>query len=245
MAARNGMQAALLAKLGLTGPLSALEGRHGFFAAFGGAPPAQPDTLFAELGGRYCITRCRYRIYPTIGTCHSPIDIVADLMREHAFHHGEVQSVRVGLDANGLRHVGSIGRPHDVISAQASLAYSVALRLVKGGNNLEMYIDPALWRDPEILAIAHRVQGYVVDRPDLPRYAHVEIRLANGQVLAGELADTRGSERFPFSNEVMLEKFRTLARVVLPGERIERIVQMVNSLESLDSMSELPPLLLA
>lgn len=243
MGARSGMQAAMLAKLGLTGPLSALEGRHGFFAAFAGAPPSQPDALFYDLGKRYCITRCRYRIYPTIGSSHSPLDIIGDLMREHSFRHSDVQSVRVGLDESGLLHVGSIRRPHDVISAQASLAYSVGVRLVKGRNTLEMYIDPALWRDPEILAIADKVEGYVVEKPDLPRYAHAEIKLNNGKVLAGELADTRGSEKFPFSDEIMANKFRTLAEVVLPRDRVEHIMQAVSGLESLASMSELVPLL--
>src|SRR5262245_19476037 len=52
MGARSGMQAAMLAKLGLTGPLSAFEGRHGFFAAFAGAPPSQPDELFVDFGQR-------------------------------------------------------------------------------------------------------------------------------------------------------------------------------------------------
>src|SRR5262249_50870311 len=161
--------------------------------------------------------------------CHSPLDIIGDLMREYSFHHGEVESVSVGLDDGGLLHVGSIKRPHDVISAQASLAYSVGVRLVKGGNSLEMYVDPALWRDPEILAIADRVEGYAVEKPDLPRYARVEIRLKSGRVLAGEMADTRGSERFPFSDDIMADKFRTLAQAVLPGDRVERIMQAVGS----------------
>jgi len=240
--ARNGMQSAMLARVGLTGPLSVFEGRHGFFAAFGGAPPSRPDTLFADCGDPYCITRCRYRIYPTIGTCHSPLDIVGDLMEEHSFHHSEVASVRVGLDERGLLHVGSIKRPHDVISAQASLAYSVGVRMVKGSNNLEMYLDPGLWRDTDILSVADRVQGYVVEKPGLPRYAHVEIRLKNGTVLAGELAHTRGSAQAPFSDEIMADKFRTLAAVVLPRDRVAAIMRAVSSLESL-SMRELAPLL--
>lgn len=36
----------------------------------------------------------------------------------------------------------------------------------------------------------------------------------------------------------MAEKFRTLARVVLPHERVEAIMQTVERLESLKSMSE-------
>ncbi|MFH1604367.1 MAG: MmgE/PrpD family protein, partial [Pseudomonadota bacterium] len=188
---RNGMQAAMLAKVGLTGPLSVFEGRHGFFAAFGGARPSQPDALFSQFGDPYCITRCTYRIYPTIGTCHSPIDIVSDLMREHPFHHSEVERIRVGMYERGLMHVGAVKRPHDVISAQASLAYSLGLRLVKDSNSLEMYIDPGLWRDPDILAVADKVEGYVIEKPDLLQYTHVEIKLKNGKVLAGELEHTR------------------------------------------------------
>ena len=243
MGARSGMQAAMQAKLGLTGPLSVFEGRHGYFAAFGGAKPSQPDALFTEFANPYCITRCRYRIYPAIGTSHSPIDIVSDLMKEHTFHYRDVEKVRVGLYERGLMHVGSVKRPHDVISAQASLAYCVALRLVKGSNSLEMYIDPKLWGDPEILAVVDRVEGYAVARPGLPRYTHVEIKLKNGKVLAGEAAHTRGSEKDPFSDEIMADKFRTLAQVVLPRERVEAIMQAVSRLDTLASMTELVPLL--
>jgi 2-methylcitrate dehydratase PrpD len=241
--ARSGMQAAMLAKAGLTGPATVFEGRHGYFAAFGGAKPSRPETLFTEFANPYCITRCRYRIYPTIGTCHSPIDIIGDLLKQHPFHHTDVQSVRVGLYERGLMHVGSIKRPHDVISAQASLAYSVGAKLVKGSNNLEMYLNPELWRDPEILAIADKVEGYAVAKPDLPRYTHVEIKLKNGKVLAGEALHTRGSEKVPFSDEIMADKFRTLAQVVLPRERVEAIMQTVNRLETLGSVAELVPLL--
>ena len=130
-----------------------------------------------------------------------------------------------------------------VISAQASLPYCVAVRLVKGSNSLEMYLDPGLWRAPEILSIVDKVEGHVVAKSGLPRYTTVEIKLKNGKVLAGELAHTRGSEKVPFSDEIMADKFRTLAGVVLPRERVEAIMQTVSRLESLASMSELVPLL--
>ena len=71
----------------------------------------------------------------------------------------------------------------------------------------------------------------------------MENKLKNGKVLAGELAHTRGSEKVPFSDEIMADKFRTLAGVVLPRDRVAAIMQAVSSLESLASMSELVPLL--
>ena len=240
---RNGMQSAMLAKVGLTGPLTVFEGRHGFFAAFGGAKPSQPEALLTEFGNPHRITLCTYRIYPTIGTCHSPIDIVSDMMREHRFHHSEVEKIRVGMYERGLMHVGAVRRPHDVISAQASLAYSLGLRLVKGSNSLEMYIDPALWRDPEVLAVADKVEGYVRDKPGMLAYTHVEIRLKNGKVFSGELDNPRGSAKTPFSDEIMANKFRTLTEVVMPRQRVDAIMETVGRLDSLSSMAELVPLL--
>jgi 2-methylcitrate dehydratase PrpD len=240
---RNGMQAAMLARLGLTGPLTVFEGRHGFFAAFGGARPSQPETLLTEFGHPHRITLCTYRIYPTIGTCHSPIDIVSDLQREHGFHHSEVEKIRVGMYERGLMHVGAVRRPHDVISAQASLAYSLGLRLVKGSNSLEMYIDPALWRDPEVLGAADKVEGYVRDKPGFLAYTHVEVRLKNGKVYSGELDNPRGSAKTPFSDEIMAAKFRTLTEVVMSKSRLEAVMQAVEGLDSMKSMAELVPLL--
>lgn len=78
---------------------------------------------------------------------------------------------------------------------------------------------------------------------DLPRYAHAKIKLKNGRVLAGEPAHTRGSEHVPFNDEIMTDKFRTLAGAVLPRDRVEAIMQAVNRLESLGSVFELVPLL--
>jgi hypothetical protein len=96
----------------------------------------------------------------------------------------------------------------------------------------------------KILSLTDRVEPYyLVTKPDLPRYTCVEIKLKNGKVLFGELAHTRGSEQLPFGDEIMAQKFRTLAQVVLPPNRVEAIMQAVGALESLGAMADLVPLL--
>jgi hypothetical protein len=72
----------------------------------------------------------------------------------------------------------------------------------------------------------------------------VKIRLKGGRVLEGETKDYRGSEFFPFSDDIMERKFRRLAGVLLPAERVDRIVNTVAKLEALASMSELVPSLI-
>ena len=243
IALRSGMQAAFLAQEGLTGPLSVFEGRRGIFASFGGGE-VNSDLPFSEFGRPYCITRCRYRIYPTIGSCHAALDIVGDLLQENAFDHRDVEGIRVGMSEFSVQHVTTVTRPHDVISAQASLGFSLGLLLVKGSNDLELYIEPAAWRDPEVLAIVDKLEPYSLNDPSAPHRTRVDIRLKSGRVLTGEQEDARGSDASPFSDAVMEAKFRRLA-AALPGDQAEQVMQTVARLPDLESIAPLVPSLLA
>jgi 2-methylcitrate dehydratase PrpD len=240
IALRNGIQSAYLAQEGLTGPLSVFEGRHGIFASFGGGE-VDAEALFAGIGRPPCITRCSFRVYPTIGSCHATLDIVSDLMAAHRFAHREVESIRVGLPEFSVAHVTNVARPHDVISAQASLGFSLGLRLVKGANDLDLYIDPDAWRDPEVLAVADKLRAYPLTVESSPQMARVEIRLKDGRVLAGEQREARGSEGLPFDQTVLEAKFRRLAGASLAGEQVEHVIRTVAQLEALPSMSQLVP----
>ena len=159
IAVRSGIQSALLAKEGFTGPATVFEGKRGIFSSFGGGE-AYPELVMKNIGQPFCITLCRYRIYPTIGSCHNTLDIVNGLIKAHPFDYRDVDSINVGMREHSVLHVGTARRPRDVIGAQASLAYSLGVRLVKGSNDLEMYIDPRLWTDPEILAVADKLHSY-------------------------------------------------------------------------------------
>ena len=250
IAARSGIQSAFLAREGYGGPPTVFEGRRGIFSSFCGGK-ATPDAVFAEIGRPYCITQCRFRIYPTIGSCHNTLDIVNDLIKAQPFDYRNVESIKVGMRELSVLHVGTARRPHDVMSAQASLGYSLGVRLVKGSNDLDMYIDPALWRDPTVLAVADKLQAYPLHT--LPEYtqkvkAHphmtkVEIKLRDGSVLTGEQEDARGSSALPFSDEVLETKFRSLAGALLAKDQVENIMRTVARLEELPSVAQLVPAL--
>lgn len=241
IALRSGIQAACLAKEGLTGPASVLEGRRGIFAAFAGGEPAAA-LPFEKFGQPYCITGCRFRIYPTIGSMHTTLDIVGDMMRAHGFAHEDVAGIRVGMSEFALHHVTAVTRPHDVMSAQASLGYSLGLLLVRGSNDLDFYIDADSWSDRAVLAIADKLEPYVIDDPLQPQRACVEVRLKSGQVFADDRVDSRGTPDMPFDDAVMEAKFRRLA-MALGAERIDAAIRTVGRLEELPSLSALVPLL--
>jgi 2-methylcitrate dehydratase PrpD len=242
IALRSGIQAACMAKEGLTGPLTVFEGQRGIFASFGGGE-SDPELLFSNIGQPFCITQCRFRIYPTIGSCHNALDIVNDLIEEHPFSFRDIEKIRIGMRELSVMHVTSISRPHDVISAQASLGFSLGARLVKGSNDLEMYIDPDIWRDPDVLSVADKLEAYTLSVESQPRMTRVEIFLKGGRVLEGEREDARGSETFPFSQDVLDNKFRKLAGALIPVDRVELIMKQVSAMERLESIKQLVPLL--
>jgi 2-methylcitrate dehydratase PrpD len=130
-----------------------------------------------------------------------------------------------------------------VISAQASLGYSLGVRLVKGSNDLELYVDPGMWRNPEVLAIADKLEPYFLNVPEHPRMTRVEITLRGGRKLEGEQVDARGSETLPFDQQVIDEKFRRLAAFCIPEDRATQIMRQVAGLEQLASMRRITALL--
>ena len=210
------------------------------FASFG-AGEAKPEVVLANLGKSYCVTRCRFRLYPTIGACNAPLDILSDLIEKHGFHHRDVKSIRVGLRDAWVLHVGTAKRPHDVISAQASLGYSLGIRLVKGNNDMEMYTNPQLWSDTDVLAVADKFESYALADKAHPLKAMMEIRLADGRVLTGEQEDARGSEALPFGPGVIEGKFKRLARDILTQAQVEQAMHLVDHLDELSSIEHLAP----
>lgn len=242
IALRNGIQSAYLAKEGLTGPLSVFEGRRGIFASFAGGE-GDPEQVLSNLAQPYCITLSRYRIYPTVGSCHTVLDIVNDMLAKTPFDHRQVVSIETEMPEFSVHHVTTVTRPHDVISAQASLGYSLGVLLVKGDNDLERHIDSALWRNAEALAITDKLAAHPLKVAGHPHRTRVAITLESGRVLTGEQDDVRGSETMPFSDAIMEEKFRRLAGDMLPAEQVESAIKLVAQLEQLESIEPLLPLL--
>jgi hypothetical protein len=79
--ANGGIRSALLARLGLTGPLTILEGQHGVLQSFGGQFVA--DRLTGRLGDSYAFLTNGFKPYCCAIDIHSPIDAVAKVVAAH------------------------------------------------------------------------------------------------------------------------------------------------------------------
>jgi 2-methylcitrate dehydratase PrpD len=72
--------------------------------------------------------------------------------------------------------------------------------------------------------------------------ARMAVRLADGRVLEQRVAAARGTADNPLSREELEAKFRRLAEVVLPAERVARLAAMLRGLADLPDVADLAAL---
>jgi 2-methylcitrate dehydratase PrpD len=245
MAASAGVRAALLAREGLTGPESAVDGVRGFCRVFGG-PDADFETLTAGLGSEWLILDVHYKLYAQDGFIQPMTQALATIRKKHSFETNEIDEVLIGTNSRAHDFtVGVIREPKDITSAQYSANFSVALFLVTGGAGFQEYTESNLSK-AEVIDLSRRVHLVIDDEIEAdwlrrqPRGAKVTVRLKSGM----EFREHVPNLRLMNSDEVD-DKFRRLASVVLAEDHYNEIVARTRHLEDTTDVSDMAGLLVA
>lgn len=243
-AARSGVQAALLARLGMTGPARVFEGKRGLYRLFGNGKPPEIERFWQ---GQFHILDTMFKLYPAVGTVHAALNALTEIMREHRFAPEDVQEIQVGLAAWAIPHGAAIVHPTDCLGAQFSLAFSLALRVVKQRNDLDLYLNPQSWTDPAILAIADKVAPHAITfEPGTPELgATVSVLLRGGERFEYHQRAPRGFAENPASDADLADKFKRLVSGLIDDDTARLIMQAVDQLEDMERSSLLHELLTA
>jgi 2-methylcitrate dehydratase PrpD len=243
-AAQSGLKAALLAKAGITGPPTALEGKKGLCQAF--ANEYSLEEITAGLGKEFRILLTGTKPYCCCAAQHSALEAVSEITKESVIIPEEITKIRVSQKARDVRATGNIIVPQDIISAQFSGRFGVALRLIQGNNSFQNYSEENL-RNPRILDLAKRTEYYVDDNFEKSTSgnapARVEIHLKNGNIHERTVQYAKGTIQNPMTKEELKDKFRQLTKAVLTKEHTMNIIDIVCELEGLDNLHELSALL--
>jgi 2-methylcitrate dehydratase PrpD len=229
-ASRSGLEAAQLARFGLTGPATIFEGRRGIFRLFGGTGATE---IPVATWRRWHILDTIFRFHPAVALVHAPLDAVRHLREEHALKASDIERIRVGLVDFAVGHGASIRRPTDAISAQFSLAFGVGLQFVTGHNAPADYLDARRWADPEILAVADLVEPYAMPIPegDPVFSAQVDIVLRDGTTRGRRQVGFLGHPSVPATAAQIERKFRDNAVRLVPTDRATAIIAAVSTLD--------------
>src|SRR5271155_3255017 len=153
-ASEAGVLAASLAAAGFTGPRTVIEGEFGFLRVF--CTEFDEAELTRGLGRDYVTLSTVLKRYPVHATAHAAVRAVRDLQAEHGFSGGVVEAITVTGNRRMIeRH--AIAEPADLMLAQYSIPFCVALALYREARDPESYDERAL-ADPQIRALTRRVR---------------------------------------------------------------------------------------
>lgn len=241
MACCGGLRSALLAQIGLTGPPTIFEGERGILRVMSGSCNVDPIVKNLKANDPdLAMYHAAMKRFPVNASQHSPIELLDSLAKTHSIGPGQITKIEVAVNEAILLHGGTIYQPREVIEAQFSLRFSLALRLITGGNDLPHYLDSRMWNDPQMLELGRKIDLRAdPTATGQRRFAcQMNIHLADGKEVSGSLAAPKGSFKNPLTESELREKFYRLGRTVLGQPKLDAIV---GSVERIDKSENVGP----
>jgi 2-methylcitrate dehydratase PrpD len=245
LASRSGIEAALLAKRGITGGEKTLQGVYGYFHLFSN-DVYNAEILTDGLGRTFPGTiETTFKKFPSCGGTITAIEATLELVTTHNIRPDEVDEITVDTNPhfyNTLGRVFTIGA-NPQVDAQFSYQYSVANAVVRRRFSLED-ITPEGITDPEVLSMAKKVRPRI--NPELEKESSrgtiVGIKRRDGRQYSRKILYPRGSKQNRISREDVVEKFRSCMQFAqmppLTGN-VQRITRTIEELENVQDIREL------
>lgn len=232
-AAHAGVAAADLARNGLTGPPTVIEGRFGFLRSFLG-DRFDIDAVTRDLGRTWETPGIFFKPYPCNHFTQAGVD-AALRMRASGIDPASITALTLGVPEPVLRTIGEPieekRRPRSGYHGAFSGPYTVAAALL-GGGGLGVFHDDftdAAVADPARLAIADKVR--CVADPEatatFPRQfpAVLTAELTDGTVVRERVTHNRGGPDNPLGEAELTRKFTANARRSIGPEDAARLAE--------------------
>jgi 2-methylcitrate dehydratase PrpD len=235
-AASLGVQAALLARTGFTGPANALEGTHGFLSLFAAVP--NPGSLTEGLGVRFELLRLTFKAYPCGAVIHSVVDACLALRHEHRLDARDVEKIellvpRVTATLTDRRH------PRNEFEAQVSVQHWAAVSLLQGAAGIAQASQTTI-DNAEVRSLRERCDVVVV--PELAaETATVRILRLDGIQVEQHVTHRLGSLAAPLSDAAIDRKFLQQSELTLGAAGAKAALAACRSVPRLDDVARAWP----
>lgn len=239
--AQSGIRAAMMAKGGFAGPVSVLEGTHGFFKAF--APSREPnfDALLEDLGSHWYMTTIAFKPY-ACGTMTQPYVDCAIELAECGVAADDIESIVCEVGEGTVHRLweplADKQEPATAYFGKFSSPYCIAIGFHARAAGLAQFTEEAV-RNPDVIALAKKV-SYVVhpDNPYPSRFTgHLRVTLRDGQILEIRRDNMRGGAHQPLAQAEFEEKYR--ANLAYGGWSEERCAELKAFVEDLNDAPDL------
>ncbi len=243
-AAANGMEAAFLAKAGMSGSRYILD------AEDGGLFPSTSDSydislVDRNLGKSYEILYVDTKPYPSCRSTHPGIDAAFNLLKRVDLDPDSIESVDIGTYLVGYKQTGASEiskNPKGQLDARFSMPYCVACVLIDREFGLDQ-IEPAHIAEEKYRKLLKRIRIYPDDALSAVYPEHwgcvMKVRTTDGREFEEKVSDPSGSVVNPMSPEQVKAKAVGLARRTIGRQAAEAFAERVLNLEKQSSLPEL------
>lgn len=244
LAAQLGVNAADLAKRGMTASDRVVTGERGIAASHAHGDEA---ALAAPVSGAPDIANVALKKYAACYGVHTAMEASASLAAEHGLKPADIEKIVVRIKADSAVTLG--GREiTNHMAARFSLPYAVASAIMRGdAASMHDFDEPAI-HDSDVLAYMDRVE--VVADPELTRFheetggfpALVELQ-AGDRILDRRIDYPPGSFQRPMSREDLDAKFAELTRTHWSGDRRDAFAAAAARMAELEDINGMMRLL--
>jgi 2-methylcitrate dehydratase len=253
-ACRMGVESALLAKRGFTGPEHMIDGKEGLYAVFGHVHyKGQPATFDSEKltanlprssGDHFKIIDCGMKSFPIEALSHAPLTAMMKAVKENNIKAADVREIKVEVIARAADILGDPHkyRPDSKETADHSLPYCMAVGLVDG------MVTPLQFKEQRVMdktlePIMDMVKVVANDEFEalFPKYqpSQVTITTADRKTFTKRVDVPKGDPRDPMTEGEIAVKFNALGKEVVGDARCNDLRQWIMSMEKQDKVSQL------
>ena len=229
-AARNGVEAALLAEKGFTADAAIIEAPRGFCDTFFGPGTCDYEKMITDLGAPYFLESpgLGLKLHP----CSAPQFLAADaalhLKREHNIRFADVAKIEVSIPPlRYQRHYHAEVKTG--LRGKFAINYVVALAFLDGKLEIDTFTD-AKANQPQVQEALSRVRVIVDETiPEPGPYCPVSVEMKNGTRFSYTARIAKGHPENPMTEEQVLDKFRSNAKTVISEKQTAELIHDVNT----------------
>jgi 2-methylcitrate dehydratase PrpD len=236
LAARAGVQAALLAEAGFSGPTDILEGQDGFARAYSDAVDFAP--LSERLGSDYRMTEVSIKPHACSARVLAAVEAAVDLCREHDIVGMDIDTITLGIP-RVIQGRLTGNAPASLQGAQMSAPFSVALAIHQQIRTdvYALNVDDfeAGLRDPGVMELAARVECLLDEEAERASTAEsvgarLTLALRDGRRVSRFVAAPQGSASRPYALADHVARARAeLARRYAEAD-VDRLIEQARAL---------------
>ena len=232
-ACQSGVQAALLAMKGFTGPEDIIESEKGFIAATTSA--YNIESLKQINDGEFLSKTAFFKVYASCGHTNSPLDLIFTIMQEHDLVLQSIKQVQIRTYLTAVELTSEFQNNNEE-AAKFSLPYCIAVALLYKKVTLEEFTPDKL-KDPCFAEMAKKIK--IIEDPEATRMfpkerrASVHITMGNNQIITKKIILSNDIPDY----HVVEKKFMSLASTCIGLQDAETVKDIVLSIDKVDNLN--------